>query len=343
MTVLDNIRREQATIQAHAEERHAQVEGAENYLHAAATDFLHWPWPELDEQVGGMAPGTLHYVISPSKGGKTTLLLSAVQRWIADGRYVVYGGFEMTAEVLRTMIAAQRCGIDPGDVLTGAWLGFTNYAALRERMGTEYRAQLTDPELTRLHFTAFASVGKRELNQMVEEAADRRAVVVIDHVDHINAGGKNPYDISMAANHLLLEKAKALGLTVIIASQLNTGNVQDPHRNHRPLPIERVKMGNHKLEVATTMLGWYRPLRSGLTKEALAKVRDGEADTSSILEPGQSAFNVMGHRFYGSRIGNRGRLRWDAGRILSLTPEQRRSLESARHGIPTAPRDFGEP
>lgn len=298
----------------------------------------------MDAVVGGMPPASLHYLVSPSKGGKTTRLLGAAQAWARDG-VVLYAGLESKASTLRTMLAAQEVGIDPGHVLSGAWHGFENYQALWQQMSAAYTAQPDHPIYGNLHFTDDESVDRAACERMCEHAYDLKArVLIIDHVDHIDGSqgrGASAYQISVESNHLLLALAKRLGLCVILASQLNTGNTQDPFRNHRPMGIERVKMGGHKLEVATTMLSWYRPLRAGLSKDDRDRVREGEADVAGILEPNISAFAVMGHRFYGTRIGMRGRLRWERGKILSLTDDQRRAWEAQQHAIPTAPRDFG--
>ena len=150
-----------------ADEASQQVADAARFLNLTSDDFLRWPWRDLDELVGGMAPGTVHFVVCPSKGGKTTLCRSAAAHWIRAGKRVYYAGLEMKATALRTMYAADDCGVDPGDVMSGAWLHFAHYPDLRARMADAYHRQ-DDPtsEYQRLRFSGFASVNRQAVDDL---------------------------------------------------------------------------------------------------------------------------------------------------------------------------------
>lgn len=319
----------------------AQVDEAESFLSLTKADFLHWPWSTLDKAIGGMAPGTLHYVVCPSKGGKTTLCRSATYEWLHQGHKVFYGGFEMKASTLRTMFAADDCGMDPGDVMTGRWLDFPDYAERRGRMALAYREQTAEGSFYQnLRFSSFDTVGRDEVIGMMETAhAWGAKVVIIDHVDHVDGGtaaNKGEYSVSVATNKLLLALTKRYNLVTIVTSQTNnTGKAQDRWRDFKPVREEVVKFGGHKKEVAHTMLGFYRPLKPGLTKEDRDRVEYGERSAEDFLLTGANAFNIIGHRAYGSHNGMRGYLGWERGRIIEPSFALLADIEAQKNAIKT--------
>lgn len=333
----DRLRRNRAT-EALADEASEQVAGASRFLDLGADDFLHWPFADLDRIVGGMAPGTLHFVVCPSKGGKTTLCRSSAAHWIGVGKRVYYAGLEMKATTLRTMYAADDVGVDPGDVLSGAWLKFQHYHELRARMAEAYKQQ-DDPKSAyqNLRFSGFDRVNQQTVRDMLNTAHDWGAdVVIIDHVDHIGGTSKNEFSASLETCHLLLELAKKWDLTLIITSQTNrTNKANDKFRDHRPLTEEVIKFGGHKTEVATTITGFYRPVDPRMTKEDRQMVERGQRSVGEFLWRGVNAANLMASRTYGSQIGQRALLGWDRGRIVDLPDHIRIEQQARDHGIKT--------
>jgi KaiC/GvpD/RAD55 family RecA-like ATPase len=335
----DELRRN-AAVEFLDTEAEAQIQGAEGFLDLTHKDFLRWPWEAMHNEVGGMSPGTLHYVVCPSKGGKTTLMRSATAEWCKRGLKVLYGGFEMKAETLRTMYAADECGLDPGDVTSGAWLDFQNHKELRARMVTAYNQQRQpDHWYSRLRFTGFETVGVKEVTEMMETAHEWGAdAVVVDHVDQLEGDARqSDYDVSVLVNKLILKLAKRYGLKVILTSQTNnTGKAQDRWRDHRNLRDEIVRFGDLKRQVATTMTGLFRPVRPNLTKEEKERVELGDLPMSHALLTGANKFCIMANRPYGSRIGNVGYLGWERGRIVEPSQGLLRDIEAARSAIKTA-------
>ena len=335
----DHMRRTHAE-QTLAEEASQQIDDGLKMLDYTPDRFLHWPWPAMDGLVGGMAPGTIHYVVCPSKGGKTTLCRTAASHWVHQGKRVYYAGLEMTAKMLRMMYAADDCGIDPGDVVTGAWLQRPDVDVLRERLRAAWLQQdePTSP-YRNLKFAPFQSVDRKVAGEMMKVAADWGAdVVVIDHVDHVDGSksGAGEYQGMKETQHLFLNLAQHHNLTVILTSQMNsTGKAQDLWRDHRPLRMEHVKYGALKLEVATTMVGMYRPVKLGLTKDEKQAVEAGEKSVFDMLETGVNAVNVLASRPYGSRIGNRAYVGWDRGRIVDAPASVLAGIEARRHAIRT--------
>lgn len=339
--VAENVRRGNAE-RALTEEAEEQIDRAERFLNLTKDDFLFWPWRALHDAVGGMAPGTVHYIVCPSKGGKTTLSLSATRLWCQQGKKILYGGFEMKAETLRTMFAAQDCGLDPGDIVSGAWLDWEDYGYHRQRMVDAYAAQRKpDHWYQNLRFTSFEHVGPTQVQEMMDMAKDWGAdAVLVDHVDELEGEPRQTdFAVSVASNKLILKLTKRHDLKTIITSQTNnTGKAHDRWRDHKPLRDEIVRFGDIKKQVATTMIGFNRPVKPGLTKEERDMVEHGERQISEFLMVGANRFNVMASRTYGSRIGTMGLLGWERGRIVDAPQSLLNDVEAAKHRIPTARR-----
>src|SRR4051812_18860959 len=85
----------------------AQGEESEKNLSRAPSDYLHFPWPTLDQAVGGIAPGQIWFVGAFSGHGKTTFAMSALDEWFNQGKRIFYMGLESRPSVLRTQWACQ--------------------------------------------------------------------------------------------------------------------------------------------------------------------------------------------------------------------------------------------
>lgn len=316
-----------------------QIDEAKAELDLTPDDYLKWPWAKMHEDIGGIGPGTVHIILCPSKGGKTTLCLSATEAWCKQGKKVLYGGFEMKAKVLRRMFAALAVGIDPGDIGSGKWLEWQDYQAWRDRMVGAYMDQ-ERPEhwYQNLRFTSFESVGTQEVTSMMETAHAWGAdAVIIDHCDEIKVERRSETETSNAAMRLIRDLTKKYDLRTIVTSQTNqTGKQFDRFRDHRPAREEHVKHGGVKREVATTMTSFYRPLKVGLTREEKERVEAGELEIGSVLLTGANAYSIMANRNYGSHLGRRGYVGWERGRIVEPSQGLLNEIEAAKHRIQTA-------
>ena len=251
---------------------------------------------------------------------------------------MLYGGFEMKAKILRRMFAALAVGIDPGDIGSGRWLEWTDYAMWRERMVNAYREQdRAGHWYQNLRFTSFESVGIQQVTEMMETAHAWGAdAVIVDHCDEISVERRSETETSNAAMRLIRDLTKKYDLRTIVTSQTNqTGKQQDRFRDHRPAREEHVKYGGVKREVATTMTSFYRPLRPGITKEERDRVEAGETEISSVLLTGANAYSILANRNYGSHLGHRGYVGWSRGRIVEPDAGLLAAIEAAKHGIPT--------
>jgi KaiC/GvpD/RAD55 family RecA-like ATPase len=279
--------------------------------------YLRFPFGPLDRVMGGIGPATISFLCARSAAGKTSFLLSLMCRMHAQGNRIYYAGLESRPLTLRTQWACRVLGLDPGDVLSGAYLAWPHAEQTREALKAELRRQRDDAAFHRVRFAPQPTVDLAAMTEICVEAHDFGAdVVVIDHIDHVTAQG-SPYVVSRETMDAVKRLKDRYELRMLIASQINReGMGADPFRNHRPVQEQHVKMGDHKLEVCDNMLGIYRPLRDDITKEDKANFEAGRIGMSALLEANTMAVNVMKHRLYGARAGEKVRLGFWRGEVM---------------------------
>ena len=309
-----------------------QIVDATLELDRHADTYLRWPWKALDELYGAMAPGQLHYVAGFSGMGKTTFISSAMGRWVEQGRKVVVLPLEQKAHTFRTYMACQSLGVDPGLMLSGDFHRLPTADTLRAQVKQAVADQLKDPFLSRMTVLGAPDVSVETLRRAVKYALEREAdVLVIDHVDHLqpNEPQRSGYDASRAVNDEALRLAQNNDLLIVAMSQCNQQSMNgssDKLAKYEPPRDNHVLMGGKKRELATGMLGLFRPQLpppEGATqedmaawREDMARARRGELEPHKALEPMTMGIVLMKSRSYGNREGKRIKLAWRAGRIV---------------------------
>lgn len=294
--------------------------------------YLRWPWKALDAMYGAMAPNQVHYVVGFSGIGKSTFITSAMRGWMEQKRKVVVLPLEVSAKTFRTNLACQTLGIDPGTMTSGDFHRDMNHEQIREQVSQAISDQLKEPFLSRMTILGTDNVSVDGLRRAARIAVEREAdVLVIDHVDHISgdAPGRNAYESSRAVNREALRLAKDYDLLIIAMSQCNQqalAGTQDRLAKYEPPRDNHVLMGGEKRQLATGMLGLFRPQLpppEGAGQEDMAAWRDdmgrarrGEIEPHKALEPMTMGVVCMKNRAYGSREGQRIKLAWRAGRIV---------------------------
>jgi hypothetical protein len=290
--------------------------------------YLRLPFPSLDAVVRGIAPGDIWFVAAFSGRGKTTLLTSLVQWLIDSERVVYYMGLESRPSEIRTHVACKRPDIDldPGDVLSGELVDRPDWPDTRRRLKAAIEQQGERPLREQLYVNGDEFIDAPRLALALEEAADLGAdVAIIDHIDHVTSfDGAGLWEQSVKACHTVLQSAQRYGLRMLVATQLNNEAVRgNPLASyHAPQP-HHVYLGGQKRMIAAGMLGLYRPLRAGVTKEELADVREDRADVASILEPNTMGVVVMKHRKYGRFEGSKVALGVEHGRVHEIAERDR--------------------
>jgi hypothetical protein len=131
--------------------------------------------------------------------------------------------------------------------------------------------------------------------------------------------------------------AHKYGFLVLVASQLNN-EVCRGHRTlvHLPPRPHYVQNGGHKRQIATWMLGIYKPLRLvGLDEKALDHYNETGEGYADVIEPGTMAITVSKHRLLGHLEGSRALLGVERGRVIDLAA---RDIGLSAHGIATTRR-----
>lgn len=335
----DDDEREPAPIDPSVEASDQVVEAILD-LNRPPASYLRWPWAALDYVTNGMARGDVWYVVAYSGVGKTTFLSSAVNRWLADGQRVYVLPLETQPKRFRTYLACQQLGIKPGDAFSGE-LRRTNDPRL-PALEQALRAQVHSPMCERLRVKSVPEINAARFQAACEDAAANRAdVLIVDHIDHIEAGdGSNLYAESMKVNRLALKLAQELDLVLILSSQLNTDAVKGPDYLAKfAAPREQhIKFGGHKREVATGMLGLFRPTRTLAVgddaerhKETMRKARAGEVEPQHALMPHTMGVVYMKDRNYGAD-GRKALLAVNNGRVEDRE-EDGRQRDDVRYGI----------
>lgn len=290
-------------------------------LYRTVDDYHHFPWPSLDGVMGGMPGGEVCMVCAFSSQGKTTLLTSFVDATFETTKKKQYVmGLESKPKTLRTHWAAKRLGVDAGDLLSGAFLKRPDYHDVRTRVSAEIMSQNKGEKFERVRFCPAPRITADTLFRAADSAAAFGAdIFIIDHIDHIDGStGKSEYSMSIQVSRAILRIAQEYGFLMMPSSQLNNEAVK--HNRialHLPPQPQHVKFGGHKREMATWMIGAYRPLRiAGVDPKQLAAVNSGLMSASSVLEPNTMAISFLKHRFYGAREWSKVYLRVENGKVM---------------------------
>ena len=206
-----------------------------------------------------------------------------------------------------------------GDVLSGEAKKRLDWPDMELALRTEIAAGFRSEYPLMVNKERWLDVHR--LTKALEEAAFYGAhLVVIDHMDHLAMPDHtSAYQASVQVTRRLVEMAQSLQLRVLALSQLNNDAVRGDvlGRFYPPKP-EQLYMGGHKRQVATTMLGLFRPLDPNPRPDDLKAVREGKMEPFKVTQPNVMGVSVMKHRHYGNREGRVVRLGVVRGRLSDL-------------------------
>jgi hypothetical protein len=317
-----------------------QVGEAVADLDRSPSDFLRFPYPSLDAITGGLAQGDIWFVAAFSGRGKTTLLTSIVDEYIAQGRTVYFMGLESKANEIRTHLACRELTrryydsqgregvkVDGGDVLSGALQHLHEWAHTRRELVKAIEMQSTPEMRTRLVIDPARFVNEAGLRTSCKRASKlKSALMVIDHIDHIGgeSGGAASFEESVRACNAALDAAQEYGMRMLVATQLNNQGVRaDPLAGFRPPQPHHVYLGPQKRMIATGMLGLYRPMRAGLDADTMSAAKRGDADIATVLEPNTMGVVCMKNRKQGRHEGKKISLGVTHGRVHEIAEKDR--------------------
>lgn len=300
-----------------------QIQAAERATKRPADAYLPQAWEPLQRVVGGTGPGTITTWVGPSGNGKTTAVLTAIERMQQRGERVFVVGTETQPQKLRQQMACRACGVDFGAYATGALQRRTDWPAIQGQLNRAFVQQRSTEAQRHLQIADGTFLDPKMLERSIAKAVAFGATCVfVDHLDNLtDEGHRSGYDAGKRTMQMLLALTQRHGLRVIATSQANlTGLANDPLRYHRPIRREQVRNGGFKLEMSDVVLGIYRPLRRDLDRGTLQDWRDGRIELSRILAPNTAALNVMKHRALGAREGEVILLGYENGTIIDNPP-----------------------
>jgi KaiC/GvpD/RAD55 family RecA-like ATPase len=326
-------------------EGNRQVEDAIRMLERPPEAYLRWPWPSLDEMTGGMAPGDVWFAVAFSGVGKTTLVASAIWEWFRQGKRIMVLPLETRPKTFRVTLACLELGYKPGHVLSGNVHLDHDAAEKIDRIKAHLRWQVSDEEFAeRVRIKSAPFIDVRELEATVVEARDFEAdVTIVDHIDHIDDGdSRSLYEASVKVNKAALRLAHEYEPGVLLfTSQANQEAMKgggDCLAQYQPPRPSHVLMGNTKRQIATGMVGIYRPTRARRPDEspedyvaAIKACRAGTDEAWKALEPGIMGVNNMKSR-NGMVEGARCQLRVEHGRVVEIPEKDRHATARGASG-----------
>jgi hypothetical protein len=232
-----------------------------------------------------------------------------------------------------------EAGINPGDALSGQLRADPARTDERQRLLDAVRGQMRDEYVRAVMISEQRSINVRGLEKGLKEAKAFGAdVVIVDHIDHIEAGnGSNLYTESVAVNNAALRMAQDNGMLLWFTSQLNMeiGKGKDRLAKYGPPMQHHLMFPTAKIKNATGIIGLFRPLRAPKTTEtakeyaaAMKLARAGDANAPLALEHGVMGVNAMKLRNYGQHEGKRVVLGFAQGRVVPLAERDRYTTAS---------------
>lgn len=318
-----------------------QVEQASVDLARPEQDYLLWPFDAMNTIAGPLIPGDRPTIIAAYSGqGKTAFTVSCVAEWILRGKRCYIMPLETRAKTWRTTMACMLVGVHPGEVLTGAYLRWKNAAEVKENLLGCIADMGSGDRVDSLYVSDADDVNYASFIRAARHAKDLGMdIMLVDHVDEIVPDDSSSlYEESVKICRGARKIAQETGLRVVLCSQLNNEVAKgSPLARYQPPEIQHLYMGQHKAQVAATVLGLYRPQRRGVDPEQLKRVMSKDAEPASVLE-----INIMGvvvmKSAHGKTVGARARLWIEHGRVGDLPQSQRIADLGMFHGINTGSR-----
>jgi len=276
-----------------------QTDDAIELLNRPVSDFLRWPFQPFAEYPA-LTPGSVSIFAAGSGIGKTTAMLSMIQRWMAAGVGCYVLPLESKPRTFRVGMLCHEMGIHAGQALTGELqrreaAGDPIAAAQREALKRALKASPDDAVmLQRLYVASERSITATKL---MKAASHARAlgldVLIVDHVDHVGDDQEdrptNAIQESKKVLHMALDAALRYDLKVILTSQLNSsGSRVDRLARFAPPQLEHLLLHTYKVQVAEQIWAAYRPLDPMATPGMLTAARAGTLESWKVLWPNRS-------------------------------------------------------
>lgn len=300
--------------------------------------FVHFPFRDVDQLVGGIPPGDVGFIAAFSGLGKTTFVTSAIERWVDAGKKVYCLPLESVPHTFRTHLACKRLGYHAGMVLTGGYQREQpdRWRVIRTEIRAELLRQCKGDMADRLYVSPTRRMDTAALSKGAKHAAAWGAdILVIDHIDHITGDGKNLHaDTTKIVDHTL-DVTLEYQLATFSTTQLNHEGLRGSDKlamYHCPQP-HHLYMGGKKRQIAAWMIGLFRPLKfDGVDKATLAAARTGKIEAWKVLEPKCMGVSLMKSRHFGERVSQRAYLSVEDGVVIDMNEADAELIRHGRRG-----------
>lgn len=289
--------------------------------------FTPWPWNAVQELAGPLIAGDRPTIIAAYTGqGKTTFVNSLIAELYLRDVSVYCMPLETEAREFYKQLACLMEDVYYREVVTNAWRYWPNHAEIRERLNWRLDSLRSDEGQARLYVSRERHVDFPRLVKTARHAHDRHAkVLIVDHVDEIIApDDRNAFQESVRVLRETRKLAQELQLRIILCSQLNNdvarGSVM---ARFEPPQLPHLYQGQHKAQVAATVLGLYRPLRRDATREQRNAVDRHQAAPSTLLAPNRVGVAILKSAAGVSTPGAKVELKWHQGRVMDIPPAER--------------------
>lgn len=289
--------------------------------------FIHWPWRRLHTAYGPIMPGQVSVVAAMTGQGKTTFLTSLAAELANAGHRVWYAGLESPAAELFRLWAAWSLHFDavavreydlvPGDLArVNAWI-----------------ADAANYEQSRMGFSTIADLSPTNIRKLYLEAAEHEATVVM--IDHLNHSTSDYGDLKKTLHeiHWNAKNYAECGQTTIAAAQIKRDQLAHPVEEFFPPRLSMIEGGGFIAQLATRVLGLWRPLRPEAS-EHKAEIKSGKMAAEEFLTENTIGIKTLKDRIRG-RVGRLLQLGIRGGHVLPEPPSD--------NNAPITPGDAWEP
>jgi replicative DNA helicase len=282
------------------------------------------PWDSLHDLLGPMWPGEFWVLAAATGNGKSSMLMNLVDAWAKAGKRVYLMSLEQPPEIMRQYWAAFGLQIPVRPVLEN---GLSELDGKRVRDHLRWQQDKAGGRLQVL-FDDSEFLTVDTIRAAFENAWRFKAdVMVIDHINHIDAEGGSDYQILRSVSQSVLRLARASGISVFAGAQLHRDKEHDVLAPYLPPKPTAIQGGEVVRQVCHVALGLYRPLTKDFTTEDARMVRLGKSEIRQFLEPNTIGFHVLKHRIRGETLGSIRKLRYQHGRIVCSDTEDRLAYE----------------
>lgn len=292
-----------------------QAEGALAFGRMDTSDAPVWPWPDLHELLGPMLPGDFQVVGALTGNGKTSFLLSLMNRLAAQNIPMLYLPLEVNPETLRRRWAAWAEGLEWDHVARNHWHHLPPGA--QERHETRVKAQAL---LRHVQFPPDTKLSLPRLDRWVRWGIKEIGVrvVLIDHIHRMDVGGQaDGYRVQLTnALRSLKDLGREHGVSTVAAAQLNRNG--DLFDRYEPPVLSRLKESAAAAEEADVVLMLSRKLRQVVSRDDVEAVKAGLREVRDLEEANTMVVTCRKHRLVDAARDRHVRLTVQNGRVESL-------------------------